>query len=154
MEIVETSFVPTAFRLREKFLEVYRKKGDPFASLLARSTYLTKYCRDSETWTDTIRRVVEGNVELAPGVSEKEAEELFHLFWTGQGLPPGRGLWTGGVPNLPTDSRYNCHYTTLYSLDDWCWTANMLMLGGGVGVGEGGGPTLPNAVLKGLIDDD
>lgn len=135
MEIVETAAAPSQVRLREEFLAPYRRKVDPFESLLARSTYLTKYCRDNETWTDTIRRVVEGNATLAPGVSEAEMEMLFHLFWTGQALPPGRGLWTGGVPGIPADARFNCWFTTLYGIDDWCWTANQLMLGGGVGVG-------------------
>lgn len=108
MEIVETTQA-APIHLREAFLEPYRRKGDPFKSLLARSTYLTKYCRGNvETWTDTIQRVVEGNIGLAPGVSEAEAELLFHLFWTGQALPPGRGLWTGGVPGIPADARYNC----------------------------------------------
>jgi ribonucleoside-triphosphate reductase len=139
MEIVTTTAkAPSQSRLREDFLSPYRRKGDPFKSLLARSTYLTKYCRGGvETWTDTIRRVVEGNVNLAPGVSEAEAELLFHLFWTGQALPPGRGLWTGGVEGIPADARFNCWYTTLYDIDDWCWTADRLMLGGGVGVGLG-----------------
>lgn len=122
-------------RLSTSFLSPYYGKGDPFRTLLARSTYLTKYCRDNETWTDTIRRVVEANVALAGGVNEREAQLLFHLFWTGQALPPGRGLWTGGVEGIPADARYNCWYTTLYGVEDWCWTANQLMLGGGVGVG-------------------
>lgn len=109
MEIVETKAATTSrARLREEFLTPYRKKGDPFESLLARSTYLTKYCRGGESWTDTICRVVEGNAHLAPGVSEAEMELLFHLFWTGQSLPPGRGLWTGGVPGIPADARFNC----------------------------------------------
>jgi len=108
MEIVQTT-QPTYFRLSEDFLAPYQRKGDPFTSLLARSTYLTKYCRGNvETWTETIRRVVEGNVNLAYGVSRQEAELLFHLFWTGQVLPPGRGLWTGGVEGIPADARFNC----------------------------------------------
>ena len=143
MEIVETT-QPTSITLSEQFLAPYRGKGDPFKSLLARSTYLTKYCRDGETWTDTVRRVVEGNIKLAPGVSLNEAELLFHLFWTGQAMPPGRGLWTGGIEGIPADARYNCWYTTLYGIDDWCWTANQLMLGGGVGVGLGDINTMPN----------
>jgi len=135
MEIVQIA-QPKSFRLKESFLAQYRKETDPFKTLLARSTYLTKYCRDKETWTDTIRRVVEGNIALSHvPVSEREAEMLFHLFWTGQALPPGRGLWTGGIPGIPADARYNCWYTTLSGVDDWCWTANQLMLGGGVGVG-------------------
>lgn len=146
MEIVEIAAnqAPSQVRLREEFLTPYRRKGDPFGSLLARSTYLTKYCRGGETWTDTIRRVVEGNAHLAPGVSEAEMELLFHLFWTGQALPPGRGLWTGGVEGIPADARFNCWFTTLYDIDDWCWTANQLMLGGGVGVGLSGIDSLPS----------
>lgn len=148
MEIVTTTTQPANLRLREEFLEVYRRKGDPFKSLLARSTYLTKYCRGgTETWTDTIRRVVEGNVNLAPGVHESEAQLLFHLFWTGQALPPGRGLWTGGIEGIPADARYNCWYTTLYSPDDWCWTADRLMLGGGVGVGLSDIGSLPTVSI-------
>jgi hypothetical protein len=73
MEIVEVT-QPTKFRLSEQFLAPYYKRVDPFKSLLARSTYLSKYCRGGETWTDTIRRVVEGNVSLAPNVAPKEAE--------------------------------------------------------------------------------
>jgi hypothetical protein len=144
MQIVDTTPQTSSFRLREEFLFPYRRKGDPFKSLLARSTYLTKYCRGGvETWTDTIRRVVEGNVNLAAGVSEAESELLFHLFWTGQALPPGRGLWTGGIEGIPADARYNCWYTTLYGVDDWCWTADRLMLGGGVGVGLNDIESLP-----------
>jgi ribonucleotide reductase alpha subunit len=144
MEIVETTQLTKKLELRYDFLEPYRRKGDPFKTLLARSTYLTKYCRGNiETWTDTIKRVVEGNVNLACDVSEAEAKLLFHLFWTCQALPPGRGLWTGGVEGIPADARFNCWYTTLYDVDDWCWTANQLMLGGGVGVGLGDISSMP-----------
>ena len=122
--------------LDSNFLAPYRAKGDPFESLLARSTYLGKYRREEDaSWTDTIARVVLGSVALDPNVSEQEAHFLFDTFWTGKALPPGRGLWTGGVPNIPIDARYNCHYGTLRSYDDWCWLANMLMCGGGVGIG-------------------
>lgn len=132
-------------KLGTSFLEPYRRKGDPFVSLLARSTYLTKYCRDQETWTDTIRRVVEGNINLAPGVSLKEAEALFDVFWTGKCLPPGRSLWVGGVEGIPADARFNCWYVTLRQPEDWCWAANQLMLGGGVGFGLGEIEKLPVA---------
>lgn len=141
MEIVSLTQAATTaeLRLSEEFLDPYRKKGDPFKNLLARSTYLTKYCRNDETWTDTIRRVVEGNINLVRDhgrgeTSSIEAEKLFHLFWTGQALPPGRGLWVGGVPGIPANARFNCWSTTLYSVDDWCWMADNLMLGGGVGL--------------------
>lgn len=136
MEITHISSNTTSsVRLSEEFLAPYREKGDQFPNLLARSTYLNKYCRDNETWTDTIRRVVEGNVAFDPGVKIQEAELLFHVMWTGQAFPPGRGLWTGGVDDIPADARFNCWWTTLRSTEDWTWTMNQLMLGGGVGVG-------------------
>lgn len=151
MQIIHTAVSTPAseIRLSEEFLAPYRKRSDPFDTLLARSTYLTKYCREGETWTDTIRRVVEGNAALAPGVSVAEMELMFHLFWTGQAFPPGRGLWTGGVPGIPADARYNCWHTTLYDIDDWCWTANQLMLGGGVGVTLSDAGTLPEVSGRG-----
>lgn len=143
MEIVQLA-TTRKFELRESFLEPYYAKGDPFTSLLARSTYLNKYCRNNETWTDTIKRVVEGNVFQDPSVAASEAELLYHLCWTGQILPPGRGLWTGGIDGIPADARYNCWGVVLHSIDDWCWVMNQLMLGGGVGVGLTGIDDLPS----------
>jgi len=147
MQIVHSVAEPRQFHFSGSFLAPYRRKGDPFKTLLARSTYVTKYARDGEDWTDTIQRVVEGNIALSHvPVSTQEAEMLFHLFWTGQALPPGRGLWTGGVPGIPADARYNCWYTTLYGPDDWCWMMNQLMLGGGVGIGISEIEKLPSVV--------
>lgn len=92
-----------------EFLAPYYEKGDCFPSLIARSTYLSKYCRGDETWTDTIKRVVVGNIALDPvHTTQSEAEQLFDLFWNMNALPPGRGLWTGGVDGIPADARFNC----------------------------------------------
>ena len=136
MEILQTiTQQPRKFRLRSSFLQPYFEKGDPFKTLLARSTYLNKYCRDHETWTDTICRVVSGSLELDPRVTEDEGEQLFHLFWTGQAFPPGRGLWTGGIDGIPADARFNCWFATIRSPEDWCWVMERLMLGGGVSAG-------------------
>lgn len=130
-------------RLSESFLDQYRHKGDVFPNLLSRSVYLSKYCRGSETWSDTIRRVVEGNTVLDPSCSMQEAEALFDCFWRMHALPPGRGLWTGGVPNIPVGALYNCWYVTIRSVRDWEWMANRLLEGGGVGVGLGDIHELP-----------
>lgn len=121
--------------LTESFLAPYRKRRDNFPNLLARSIYLGKYCRDAESWTDTVVRCVVANVGLDPNASVREAEELFDAIYLGKSFPPGRGLWTGGVERIPVDARYNCHYGTIRTLEDWCWVADMLMCGGGVGVG-------------------
>lgn len=122
--------------LSSSFLAPYRAAGDNFPNLLARSTYIGKYKRiEDASWTDTIARVVLGSVALDPNVTKDEAETLFDIFWQGKALPPGRGLWTGGVQGIPVEARNNCYYATLRGVDDWCWVANMLMCGGGVGVG-------------------
>lgn len=95
--------------LSKEFLAPYVQRGDNFPSLLARASYLSKYKRNEDDhWTATIRRVVEGNCALDPRVTTEEAEQLFHVFWTMQALPPGRGLWVGGVPNIPNDAAFNC----------------------------------------------
>lgn len=96
--------------LSKEFLAPYRRRGDNFPNLLARCTYLSKYSRENgkETWTDTIQRVVDASCDLDPRVENKERERLFHVFWTMQALPSGRGLWVGGVPGIPSDARYNC----------------------------------------------
>lgn len=118
--------------LNQSFLQPYYDRGDCFEDLLARSTYMTKYRRGGETWTDTIRRVVEGNCSVAQ-VDGQEQRALFDLFWNMKALPPGRALWTGGISGIPSDAAYNCWSTTLRTPEDWCWGMNQLMLGGGVG---------------------
>lgn len=120
--------------LSEEFLKPYREAGDCFPNLLARATYLSKFCRNGESWTDTVKRVVEDNVSKDPNVSEDEAEELFDAIWNMRVMPPGRGLWTGGVAGMHPAAKFNCWGTVLDSPEEWCWTADMLMLGGGVGV--------------------
>ena len=115
-------------------LSDYYRRGDCFPDLLARSVYLTKYCRNGETWTDTIRRVVEANCDLDPNCTESERIALFKAFWQMKSLPSGRALWVGGIQGVPVDARYNCYAMVLRSTDDWAWMTDMLMCGGGVGV--------------------
>ena len=93
--------MPSSFTgFSSDFIDRYYAKGDPFQSLLARSTYLTKYSRDDETWSDTIARVVDGNIRLDPDATQEEAERLYEIFWNMKALPSGRGLWTGGITGM------------------------------------------------------
>ena len=141
-------------RLSDEFLHPYRKAGDPFNSLLARSTYLSKYCRNNESWSDTIRRVVEGNIDLDPAASVQEAEKLYHVMWHGKGSAAGRGLWTGGVPGIPVAAYNNCYAVELRGTHDWHWTALMLMSGGGVGVSLARIDELPTVTRNGTAGAD
>lgn len=135
----------------KQFLSMYYAKGDCFPNLLARATYLTHYSR-AETWTDTVLRVVDANCSLDPTVTLHERKQLFHLFWTMQALPPGRGLWVGGMPNIPADASQNCWNTTIYDTDEWGWVTNQLMLGGGVGVNLSEVHNLPTVVADNPIE--
>lgn len=118
--------------LSRSFLEPYRGR-DPFRSLLARSVFADKYARSGETFTDAVIRVVEGNTAADPTVTAEEAEALFQAIWHLEAQPPGRGWWTGGVPGIPAEARFNCYVTRIASVEDWAWLAGMLMHGGGVG---------------------
>lgn len=95
--------------LTATFLAPYYAKGDVFPDLLARCVYLSKYKRPEDTcWTDTIKRVVEGNCSLDLHVTQAEAEALFDTMYHGRGLAAGRGLYSGGVVGMPPESAYNC----------------------------------------------
>lgn len=140
--------------LSSAFLAPYVGR-DPFGGPLARVTFLSKYSRpETPTWTETIARVVRANVALDPDAARGEAEALFRAFWAMAALPPGRGLWTGGIPGIPADARYNCWGVDLRSPEDWCWGAEMLMLGGGVGftIAHADLPALPAGLMEAHLD--
>lgn len=72
-------------------------------------------------------------------------------------LPPGRSLWTSGIPGIDNEATMNCWYATIKSIDDWAWIANVMMLGGGAGVGLEQVHTMPtiapgNATFQVICD--
>jgi ribonucleotide reductase alpha subunit len=62
-----------------------------------------------ETWVETVRRVVKGNLSLvqperiAPG----EEEELYDLIYNFRAIPGGRHLWMSGVEGR--QFLFNCY---------------------------------------------
>ncbi len=89
----------------------------------------------SETWQDTVHRVVEGNLDLVdPQHTEPlEASQLAHHFSNFSALPAGRHLWVSGVPGR--QFLFNCHRSGFGPelADHFCFTFDELMKGGGVG---------------------
>lgn len=88
-----------------------------------------------ETWEETVRRVVDGNLALVPErfIETGEAEELFELIYSMSAIPAGRHLWVTGVEGRQFNR--NCHRAGWGpSLSDhFTFTFSELMKGGGVG---------------------
>lgn len=104
-------------KLSEEFLAPYKTQFPDFGAL-GYITYLRTYSREitdesgnrrQEEWWETVRRVVEGNINLDPRLKDpgvdpsvieeltREAEQLYDaIFWLKM-LPPGRGLWMSGT---------------------------------------------------------
>ncbi|QBP29047.1 ribonucleotide reductase [Mycobacterium phage Scorpia] len=88
-----------------------------------------------ETWPDTVRRVVDGNLALVDSRyhQEGEREDLIRLMTEFKILPGGRHLWASGVKNA--QHLFNCWVSgwTENPSDHFHFTFMRLMEGGGVG---------------------
>lgn len=152
-------------QLNQAFLDKF-KGIDPQWGALGWFTYKRTYARENvaegrtEDWNETIRRVVEGNINMIPedplvteSYMENMYQQIFHLIWT----PPGRGLWMSGsdfakrsgdamnncwfVQTRPYHygatnkifSRYTIQPDATYASYPFIFTFDQLMKGGGVG---------------------
>ncbi|ERB55297.1 adenosylcobalamin-dependent ribonucleoside-triphosphate reductase [Rhodococcus sp. P27] len=108
----------------------------PTGELVYNRTYSrTKPDGSKETWPETVRRVVEGNLGL---VDERyhlptEREELVEMMEEFKILPAGRHLWASGVKGR--QYLFNCHVSHWGPKvsDHFDFTFMRLMEGGGVG---------------------
>ena len=89
----------------------------------------------SESWEDTVNRVVHGNLALVDPVHhlDDEAGRLIELITNFAMLPGGRHLWVSGVPGR--QFFYNCHRAGWgdHLSDHYAFMFSELMKGGGVG---------------------
>lgn len=148
------------FKLPDAFVQGYadlQPEWGPLGWVTYKRTY-ARWADRAETrreeWYETVRRVVEGNINLDPRertpavVKELAAEAkemydtIFHLAWT----PPGRGLWISGTPYAMKhgDAMVNCWCLDvkpgIYEGEDkpkpsfpFVMGADLLMKGGGMG---------------------
>lgn len=89
-----------------------------------------------ETWSDTVERVVDGNLGLVHRRhhEEGEREKLIGIIKNMDMLPAGRHLWSSGVPGR--QFLFNCHSAGWVRKDlsaHFTFLFDELMKGGGVG---------------------
>jgi hypothetical protein len=106
------------------------------AKVVYKRTYARKDTGKLENFSDTVERVIRGNV-TGHDVSEKEIERLRYFMLNRKAGPAGRGWWFSGAPAQATlggVALNNCWFVTA---DDWMnfvTAQDLLMLGGGVGM--------------------
>ena len=129
-------------KLSDEFLNSYANKQTPWGyGGLGEVVYLRTYSRkrddgSTETWPETIRRVVDGATEIGVNFSEEEAQKLFDHMFNLRCTVSGRALWQLGTPlvkKFNAASMNNCYYTNIEKIEDFELLFEYLMLGGGVG---------------------
>jgi len=129
--------------LTEKFINSYNSKTPPWGfSGLGEIVYLRTYSRKnnetnkSETWIETIKRIIDGAVEIGVDFTQQEAESLFDHMFNLRCSVSGRSLWQLGTPLVKSfsgTSLNNCFFTNIEKIEDFELLFDYLMLGGGVG---------------------
>ncbi|QDH92999.1 ribonucleotide reductase [Mycobacterium phage Stephig9] len=103
-----------------------------------------------ETWPETVRRVVDGNLALVDSRYHQpgEREELISMMEDFKILPAGRHLWASGVKNA--QHLFNCWVSgwTENPSDHFHFTFMRLMEGGGVGANYSNSYLTPYKRLK------
>ncbi|MHB1731989.1 MAG: ribonucleoside-triphosphate reductase, adenosylcobalamin-dependent [Ferrimicrobium acidiphilum] len=107
---------------------------EPVWGPIGKEVYERTYRRDGETWADTVKRNVLGNLAYAPGAEEPgEAVALFDLMYNFKAVPAGRHIWVTGTKA----SRFNRNcWVSGWSRrlsDHFAFAAARLFEGGGVG---------------------
>lgn len=132
-------------QLSHSFLAKYQDAIVPFGPV-GEITFKRTYARPvvengvkrRETWIETQTRVINGLLELVPGVlTEAEAEEMFDFNFFLKTCPSGRSLWQLGTETVRRHGAASlnaCWQVPISSLDSFCFIFDMMMLGGGVGL--------------------
>jgi ribonucleoside-diphosphate reductase alpha chain len=129
--------------LTEEFISEYRNKQAPWGfGGLGEIVYLRTYSRPidgedrNETWVETLKRVIDGAVEIGSPLEKQDAEKLFDHMFNLRCSVSGRALWQLGTPlvkKFSGTSLNNCFFTNIEKPKDFELIFDYLMLGGGVG---------------------
>lgn len=128
-------------KLTDQFIASYTGRQAPWGfGGLGEVVYLRTYSRKTETsqesWVETLRRVIDGAVDIGADLTEKEMEILFDHMFNLRCTVSGRALWQLGttlVKKFNAASMNNCYYTNIEKIEDFEMVFDYLMLGGGVG---------------------
>lgn len=128
--------------LEQSFIDSYASKQSPWGfGGLGEIVFLRTYSRkkengDSETWAETLQRVINGAIDVGAQLTKEEAEKLFDHCFNLRCSFSGRSLWQMGTPlvkKLNATSLNNCYFTNIETIEDFEMLFEYLMLGGGVG---------------------
>ncbi len=120
--------------LSDTFIEKTKKEITPHWGRLGWVTYKRTYARwlpnkeRTENWDETVKRVVEGNINLDPRLHQKnvdpyvitqltkEAKQLFRLIYSLSATPSGRNLWISGTDYQAHhgDALNNCWFISIH----------------------------------------
>jgi adenosylcobalamin-dependent ribonucleoside-triphosphate reductase len=110
-------------------------EGSPLGKIVYDRTYSrTKENGEKENWFDTVKRVIQGNIELVDPqfIEPGEAKRLEHLILNRIALPGGRHLWSSGTNTHALQNCFRSGFDRGYQAHA-SFMFNQLMLGGGVG---------------------
>ncbi|NBT30006.1 MAG: hypothetical protein EBT18_11100, partial [Gammaproteobacteria bacterium] len=128
--------------LTDEFLDSYAQKSPPWGfNGMGEIVYLRTYSRPKEdgiieTWPETIKRVIDGALEIGVPYTQKQAEQLFDHMFNLRCSFSGRALWQLGTPlvqQFNAASLNNCYFVNIETIEDFEFLFDHLMLGGGVG---------------------
>jgi len=129
--------------LSPEFIASYGSKTPPWGfGGLGEVVFLRTYSRkiegtdQTESWVQTIQRIIEGAADIGVPFSTEDAEHLFDHMFHLRCAVSGRALWQLGTPlvkQFSGTSLNNCFYTNIEKIEDFEMLFDYLMLGGGVG---------------------
>ena len=129
--------------LSPEFIASYASKTPPWGfGGLGEIVFLRTYSRkiegtdQTESWVQTIQRIIEGAGDIGVPFSSEDAERLFDHMFNLRCAVSGRALWQLGTPlvkQFSGTSLNNCFYTNIEKIEDFEMLFDYLMLGGGVG---------------------
>ena len=122
----------TTISLDQAYIDQVKQNISPHWGELGWVTYKRTYARwlpqenRSEEWDETVKRVVEGNINLDPRLADSpseeviteltnEARELYRLVYGLAATPSGRNLWVSGTDYQKRngDSLNNCWFIAI-----------------------------------------
>jgi ribonucleoside-triphosphate reductase len=121
-------------------LDLISLRPEPSWGPTGKEVYERTYSRtkpdgSKETWDETVRRVVKGNLSLVDSarIEPGEEQELYEAIYNFRIIPAGRHLWMSGVEGR--QFLFNCYVSGWGDRlsEHFAFTFNQLMEGGGVG---------------------
>lgn len=132
-------------KLNERVLQQLSKQPVPWGpvgEVVYKRTYAQRLFQDEadsprEEFIDTLRRVINGLLDIGAAYTEDEISYLAYYFYNLKCLPSGRAMWQLGMPTVQRiggDSLQACWHVKMNDpIKPFCFTLEELMLGGGVG---------------------